>query len=39
MGSYLASQIPDATVTVFEGEGHMAAFEHWTEIITALTAS
>jgi pimeloyl-ACP methyl ester carboxylesterase len=39
MGSYLASQIPQSTVTVFEGEGHMAAFEHWREIITALTAS
>ena len=36
MGRYLAARIPRATLTMFEGEGHMAAFEHWSEIITAL---
>ena len=37
MGDYLQSQIPDARLTVYPGEGHMAAFTHWGEIVGALT--
>jgi pimeloyl-ACP methyl ester carboxylesterase len=39
MGEYLASQIPRASLAVFDGEGHMAAFDHWPEIVTALTSA
>ena len=37
MGEYLQSQIPDARLTVYPDEGHMAAFTHWGEIVGALT--
>lgn len=37
MGRYLESQIPGARLTVYPGEGHMAAFTHWEEITAALT--
>jgi pimeloyl-ACP methyl ester carboxylesterase len=36
MGRYLAEQIPDARLTVFEGEGHMLHVTHWAEIMAAL---
>jgi pimeloyl-ACP methyl ester carboxylesterase len=37
MGQYLAAELPDADLVVYPGEGHMAAFTHWDEIVTALT--
>jgi pimeloyl-ACP methyl ester carboxylesterase len=37
MGRRLASELPDADLTIFPGEGHMAAFTHWQDIIAALT--
>jgi pimeloyl-ACP methyl ester carboxylesterase len=36
MGRYLAQEIPGAQLTVFPGEGHMAAFTHWDAIVAAL---
>jgi pimeloyl-ACP methyl ester carboxylesterase len=39
MGRYLAERIPHANITVFNGEGHMAAFNHWSTIIATLVAS
>jgi pimeloyl-ACP methyl ester carboxylesterase len=39
MGRYLAQQIPGATLTVFPGEGHMAAFTHWDEVVGRLVAA
>jgi pimeloyl-ACP methyl ester carboxylesterase len=36
MGEYLASQVPNAKLVVYPGEGHMAAFTHWDEIVTTL---
>jgi pimeloyl-ACP methyl ester carboxylesterase len=36
-GRYLQQQIPGAQLTIFPGEGHLAAFTHWDDIITALT--
>ena len=36
MGRYLESRIDGAQLTVFPGEGHMAAFTHWDEVVAAL---
>ena len=36
MGRYLGQEISGAQLTIFPGEGHMAAFMHWPEIIAAL---
>ena len=36
MGNFLAAQIPNAKLVVFQGEGHMAAFTHWDEMVTNL---
>ena len=36
MGRYLGQEISAAQLTIFPGEGHMAAFTHWPAIIAAL---
>ena len=36
MGQYLAAEIPNAELTIYPGEGHMAAFTHWDEILWFL---
>ena len=36
MGRYLESAIRHASLTVFPGEGHMAAFTHWDDIVRTL---
>jgi pimeloyl-ACP methyl ester carboxylesterase len=38
IGRCLETRIPHATLTIFDGEGHMAAFTHWTEIVRSLMA-
>jgi len=35
-GRYLGQEFPHARLTIFPGEGHMAAFTHWNDIVTAL---
>jgi pimeloyl-ACP methyl ester carboxylesterase len=35
-GRLLATLLPDAELTEFPGEGHMALFAHWTELLRAL---
>jgi pimeloyl-ACP methyl ester carboxylesterase len=37
-GRRLAALLPDARLTEFDGEGHMALFAHWPEIVRTLTA-
>jgi pimeloyl-ACP methyl ester carboxylesterase len=39
MGEQLADLLPRAELTVFPGEGHMALFEHWKEILETLAGS
>lgn len=36
MGRYLADALPNARLTVYDGEGHMAYVTHWPEILTQL---
>ena len=36
-GRYLQQEIPGAELTVFSGEGHLAAFTNWDHITAALT--
>jgi len=36
-GRYLQQEIPGAELTVFPGEGHLAAFTNWDHITAALT--
>lgn len=38
MGRFLEEQISGAELTIFPGEGHMAAFIHWFDIIGTLVA-
>ena len=38
MGEHLAATIPDGRLTVYPGEGHMALFTHWSEILRGLAA-
>lgn len=38
MGRWLAARMPNARLTVYPGEGHMAYISHWSEMLTALTA-
>jgi pimeloyl-ACP methyl ester carboxylesterase len=35
---YLARELPDARLTVYPGEGHLAPVPHWAEILGALTS-
>jgi pimeloyl-ACP methyl ester carboxylesterase len=35
-GRYLGQELARAELTIFPGEGHMAAFTHWDAIVTAL---
>ena len=35
-GRYLQQEFPRAELTIFPGEGHIAGFTHWQEIVTAL---
>jgi pimeloyl-ACP methyl ester carboxylesterase len=37
MGRHVASAIPDCRATFCPGEGHLLMFDHWREILTALT--
>jgi pimeloyl-ACP methyl ester carboxylesterase len=37
-GRLLARVLPSARLTEFEGEGHMALFAHWAELLRTLTA-
>lgn len=37
MGEYLGERIPTASLTILPGEGHMAVFTHWRDMIGALT--
>jgi pimeloyl-ACP methyl ester carboxylesterase len=39
MGAQLAELLPRSGLTVFAGEGHMALFEHWKEILETLAGS
>ena len=39
MGEQLAGLLPSAELTVLPGEGHLALFEHWKEILQALAGS
>jgi pimeloyl-ACP methyl ester carboxylesterase len=39
MGEQLAGLLPRAELTVFPGEGHLALFEHWKEILETLAGS
>ncbi len=39
MGRQLAGLLPHATLHTFEGEGHMAVFEHWADILRTLGAA
>jgi pimeloyl-ACP methyl ester carboxylesterase len=36
-GRHLQEQIPGAQLTIFPGEGHLAAFTHWDDILATLT--
>ncbi|MGN6867312.1 MAG: alpha/beta fold hydrolase [Solirubrobacteraceae bacterium] len=36
MGRYLADALPNARLTVYDGEGHMVFLTHWEEILTQL---
>jgi len=36
MGRYLAGALPNARLTVYDGEGHMVYVTHWEEILTQL---
>jgi len=38
VGRYLASVLPDASLTVYPGEGHLLHHTHWDEILKTLTA-
>lgn len=38
-GRLLAALIPSARLTEFEGEGHMALFRHWAELLQTLAAA
>ena len=38
MGQWFAEQIAGSSLTAYPGEGHMAAFTHWQEIVTSLVA-
>jgi pimeloyl-ACP methyl ester carboxylesterase len=38
-GRLLASLLPSARLTEFEGEGHMALFAHWAELLRTLAAA
>jgi pimeloyl-ACP methyl ester carboxylesterase len=37
-GRRLAALLPSASLTEFDGEGHMALFAHWPEILRTLTS-
>jgi pimeloyl-ACP methyl ester carboxylesterase len=37
MGRYMASAIPDCCAAFCRGEGHLLLFDHWQEILAALT--
>jgi len=37
MGQAVAARIPNSRLTIFPGEGHMALFPHWEEILSQLT--
>jgi pimeloyl-ACP methyl ester carboxylesterase len=36
MGRYLERELTGAALVVYADEGHMAAFTHWPEIVSAL---
>lgn len=36
MAQHLAARIPDSTLTIYRGEGHLIVPKHWTDILTAL---
>jgi pimeloyl-ACP methyl ester carboxylesterase len=36
MAQHLAARIPDSSLTIYRGEGHMIAPKHWDEILAAL---
>jgi pimeloyl-ACP methyl ester carboxylesterase len=38
MAQRLAAKIPDATLEIYDGEGHMLFISHWAEISEAITA-
>jgi pimeloyl-ACP methyl ester carboxylesterase len=39
MAQHLAAQIPDSKLTIYRGEGHLIAPEHWTEILSTLLSA
>lgn len=36
MARFMAAQIPNSELTIFENEGHMLLFPHWEEILSAI---
>jgi pimeloyl-ACP methyl ester carboxylesterase len=39
MAQHLAARIPDSSLTIYRGEGHLIVPKHWDEILAALVAS
>jgi hypothetical protein len=36
MAQHLAVRIPDSSLTIYRGEGHLIVPKHWDEILAAL---
>jgi pimeloyl-ACP methyl ester carboxylesterase len=39
MARHLAARIPDSTLTIYRGEGHLIVPKHWTEILSTLLSA
>lgn len=38
-GQWLADNLADAHLVVYEAEGHLGTMRHWREMLTAITAA
>ena len=39
MARHLAGQIPDSSLTIYPGEGHLILPKHWDDILAALLSA